>query len=104
MDHVAINVNDLEWNIKFFEDVFGMTVTKEGTADNGKRQVWLSGGIQLVPYDGQLEQGTMNHLGIAVDDVDAVLSKADKYNVVHLEKGWNWIVIPTGLLIEVLGA
>ena len=44
MDHVAINVNDLEWNIKFFEDVFGMTVTKEGTADNGKRQVWLSGG------------------------------------------------------------
>ena len=104
MDHVAINVNDLEWNIKFFEDVFGMTVTKEGIADNGKRQVWLSGGIQLVPYDGELVQGTMNHLGIAVDDADAVLAKADKYNVTHLEKGWHWIVIPTGLLIEVLGA
>ena len=102
MDHVAINVNDLEWNIKFFADVFGMTITKEGIADNGKRQVWLSGGIQLVPSDEELVQGTMNHLGIAVEDVESVLAKADEYEVTHLQKGKNWIVIPTGLLIEVL--
>ncbi len=105
MDHVAINVSDLEWNIGFFSDVFGMEVTKEGTADNGKRQVWLSGGIQLVPYDGPIEQGVLlNHICIVVDDMDATMAKADKYKVEHLAKGYNWIVLPTGLCIEVLSS
>ncbi len=104
MDHAAINVRDLDWNIRFFEDVFGYTVTKEGTADNGRRQVWISGGLQLVPADeAAAEGGIMNHIAFTVSDVDAVLGRADKYGVKHLEKGYNWIVLPTGLVIEVLG-
>ena len=105
MDHAAINVKDLEWNIKFFADVFGFTVTKEGTADNGRRQVWISGGLQLVPADDVIaDGGIMNHIAFTVDDLDGTLARADKYGVTHLAKGYNWIVLPTGLCIEVLKA
>ncbi len=102
MDHVAINVNDLEWNISFFSEVFGMEIVKEGIADNKKRQVWLSGGIQLVETDEEMSQGVLNHICLVVKDMDGTMEKAEKYGVHHLEKGYNWIVLPTGLCIEVL--
>ena len=54
LEHMALRVKDLDWHIRFFEDVFDMPVRMElGEAPN--RKVWLHAGIQLneaVDYDG----------------------------------------------------
>ena len=46
LEHMALRVKDLDWHIRFFEDVFDMPVRMElGEAPN--RKVWLHAGIQL---------------------------------------------------------
>ena len=95
MDHAAINVRDLDWNIRFFEDVFGYTVTKEGTADNGRRQVWISGGLQLVPADeAAAEGGIMNHIAFTVS---SRAIKCRYQNAEHFFRGLKSRALPAAL-------
>ena len=43
LEHMALRVKDLEWHIRFFEEVFGMQTRMEmGDAPN--RKIWLDGG------------------------------------------------------------
>ena len=48
LDHAAVTVADIDWTLKFFEDVLGMSVTRRREAEGKLQQVWLDGGIQLV--------------------------------------------------------
>ena len=42
LEHVAIWVKDIHWHIRFFEDVFGMTMREvDGTVEE-PRQYWTS--------------------------------------------------------------
>ena len=45
LEHMALRVKDLDWHIRFFEDVFDMPVRMElGEAPN--RKVWLHAEIK----------------------------------------------------------
>lgn len=106
MDHCALMVNDLDWYMDFFSSVFGFSYVKESVNEYGFRQVWITGGLQLVSTDRDIctEDGLLNHLAFTVDDVDACVEKSYSFGAVSLEKGKNWIMLPTGLCLEILQA
>ena len=77
VEHVAIRVRDIEWHIRFFRDVLGMTLRDDRRGETPS-QVWTVGGVQLVAdpaFDGP--EGRLAHLGVMVEDVDAVLREAE---------------------------
>ncbi len=109
LEHVALRVNDIHWHIRFFRDVFGMEVRAcAGPADNPS-QVWTFGGVQLVSSPGfsappSNDVGWLAHLGIMVEDLDAVLLEAAHWDVKELPQGRNWLQLPDGLAIEIMQA
>jgi catechol 2,3-dioxygenase-like lactoylglutathione lyase family enzyme len=105
LDHVAFRVRDLAWHLNFFEEVFGLTVRDaEGDADH-PTQVWLFGGLQLVADpDFEGPEGRFHHLGFMAEDADDALERAKRFGVTQSEKGANWLVLPDGLVVEVLQA
>jgi catechol 2,3-dioxygenase-like lactoylglutathione lyase family enzyme len=106
VEHVAIRVKDIDWHVRFFRDVLGMTIRDEtaGAAD-APRQVWTIGGVQLIADpDFQGPEGRLAHLGIMAEDQEAVLREAEAWNVEALPQGRNWLALPDGLNVEILQA
>lgn len=107
LDHVAIRVKDIDWHVRFFQDVLGMTIRDEqGGGDTGAvRQVWTVGGVQLISDpDFAGPEGRCAHLGIMAEDQEAVLEAARNWGVRELPQGRNWLALPDGLNIEILQA
>lgn len=75
LEHMALKVSDIEWHVKFFEEVFDMPVRMTlGEAPN--RKIWLHAGIQLnEETDFENVEGRADHLGIMTDNVEEVLEK-----------------------------
>ena len=74
-----------------------------GEAPN--RKIWLHAGIQLnEETDFENVEGRADHLGIMTDNVEEVLEKAYALGVEELSQGHNWIKLPSGIHIEVIGA
>ena len=72
LEHMALKVSDIEWHVKFFEEVFDMPVRMTlGEAPN--RKIWLHAGIH-VNEETEVEniEGRADHLGIMTDNVEAV--------------------------------
>ena len=98
VDHTAIKVSDVDWYVRFFDDVFGMTQIRADRPENPS-QVWLSGGIQLVAEDKSVRNdGILHHLGLVVDDPDAISLKISIWNVEEIKP--NWFALPNGLKLE----
>ncbi len=106
LEHVAIRVKDIDWHIRFFHDVLGMTIRNERGGDGGApRQVWTIGGMQLIADpDFQGPEGRLGHLGIMAEDLEEVLRAARAWDVKELPQGRNWFALPDGLNIEILQA
>ncbi len=101
-EHVAIRVKDLDWHVRFFREVLGMDL-RDGS--QAPRQVWTVGGVQLIADpDFAGPEGRLAHLGIMVEDADAVLREAKAWGVTELPQGPNWLALPGGLNVEVLQA
>lgn len=47
IDHIAIDVVDFDTALAFFQDVFGMTVTRFQGPEEAPTSLWLDGGVQL---------------------------------------------------------
>ena len=106
VEHVAIRVRDIDWHVRFFREVLGMTIREE-TADavDVPRQVWTTGGVQLIADPNfQGPEGRLAHLGIMAEDQEAVLREADAWNIEALPQGRNWLALPDGLNVEILQA
>ncbi len=105
LEHVAVRVRDIHWHIRFFETVFGWQVRQTEGDPVHPLQVWI-GGIQLVAdpaFDGI--QGRVHHLGIRCESVDRAMTIAYAIDgVTHLERGRQWLVLPEGLIVELLPA
>ncbi|WER48317.1 VOC family protein [Cupriavidus sp. WKF15] len=105
LEHVAIWVKDIHWHIRFFEDVFGMTMREvDGTPDE-PRQYWTLGGLQFIhapAHDGP--EGRLAHLGVMCEDLEAVLAAAQRYDVKEMTQGRNWLRLPDGLAVECIQA
>lgn len=105
--HVAIRVRDLEGYLEFFQSVMGMAVTETQCDEDGTvRQVWV-GGMQLQrdeEYDPAAHaNGQMTHIGIDVDDADALLDKVYACDGIE-QHGQNrfWFALPEGPVLELV--
>ncbi len=104
LEHVALKVADIDWHIRFFGEVLGMTLREEIPASGQlPRQVWTLGGLQLAEDPGFTgPEGRLMHLGIFVEDQAAVLKAAKAWGVTALPRGPNWLRLPGGLEVEIL--
>lgn len=105
LEHVAFKVKDINWHIRFFREVLGMTLRDIDGAPESPRQVWTFGGLQLMAApDFAGPEGRFAHLGVMCEDVNAAIEAAESFGVSHLDKGTNWLVLPDGLIVELLPA
>lgn len=110
VEHVAIWVEDLQWHLRFFERVLGMTLRDvDGPAD-APRQCWTYGGIQLIQTTGRTSagqkktDGRLAHIGMMCEDLDAALEAAKAFDVSRTAEGPNWLHLPDGLVLELIQA
>lgn len=78
--HVAIEVQDLDTALAFFQNVFGMTVTRTAGPKDAPDNVWLDGGVQLCRVEAQAaDTGRVGHIAFKTDDLDGLLDRAARY-------------------------
>jgi glyoxylase I family protein len=105
LEHVAFRVRDIHWHIRFFREVLGMTLRDADGDKANPAQVWTVGGLQLKSDpDFNGPEGRFAHLGVMCEDADAAIAAARAFGVTHLDKGANWLVLPDGLIVELLQA
>ncbi|MFC5520016.1 VOC family protein [Polaromonas jejuensis] len=109
VEHVAVRVKDIRWHIDFFYEVLGMDVREIDGPTDAPRQYWTLGGMQLMSTPDfearpSNDAGWLAHLGIMVEDLDAVLAEAQNWGVKPLPQGRNWLQLPDGLAIELIQA
>jgi catechol 2,3-dioxygenase-like lactoylglutathione lyase family enzyme len=105
IEHAAIRVKDIDWHVRFFRDVLGMTIRDVDGDPNAPRQVWTIGGLQLMADpDFAGPEGRLAHLGVMAEDQQAVLSEARAWGVKELPQGRNWLALPDGLNVEIIQA
>ena len=105
VEHVAIKVKDIDWHLRFFREVLGMTVREVMGPESKPEKAWTLGGMQFNAdpcFAGP--EGRMAHLGIMVEDLEAVLAEARKWDVRELPMGRNWLALPDGLELELMQA
>ncbi|MEH3023720.1 MAG: VOC family protein [Pseudomonas oryzihabitans] len=106
LEHVAIWVKDIHWHIRFFHEVFGMTLREvQGTVEE-PTQYWTLGGMQFMSEpDFAGPEGRLGHLGLMCEDLDAALAAARRFEgVEQLPQGHNWLRLPDGLALEFIQA
>lgn len=106
LEHVAIWVKDIHWHIRFFHEVFGMTLREvQGTVEEPS-QYWTLGGMQFMSQpDFEGPEGRLGHLGLMCEDLDAALAAARRFEgVEQLPQGPNWLRLPDGLALEFIQA
>lgn len=113
--HVALNVVDLQASVRFYRDVFGMTVEWEPDPDN----VYMTSGADNLALhklpEGQLAGGSqaLDHIGFVVarpEDVDTLAQKVQDMGLAlaqplktHRDGARSFYVRdPGGVLVQVL--
>lgn len=103
IDHVCYWVKDLEWEVRFFQEVYGMTVERR-KEEGGLRQVWMVGGLQFRENPDFVGGDLRNdHVCLLVDDLDGCRAKALEWGCTELPQ-YHWIKMPDGLQIEMFRA
>jgi catechol 2,3-dioxygenase-like lactoylglutathione lyase family enzyme len=105
VEHVAVWVNDIHWHIRFFSDVCGMTMREVQGPPDQPAQYWTLGGMQFIASpDFAGPEGRLAHLGVMCEDLEAALAAAQKYGVMEMPQGRNWLRLPDGLAVEFIQA
>lgn len=109
VEHVAVRVRDIHWHLRFFHDVLGMDLREVDGNPDDPRQAWTLGGMQFIASpDFQAppsnDSGWLAHLGIMVDNLDAALEAASRFQVTALPQGRHWLQLPDGLAVELIEA
>ena len=106
LEHVAIWVKDIHWHIRFFHEVFGMTLREVQGPVEAPSQYWTLGGMQFMSQpDFEGPEGRLGHLGLMCEDLDAALAAARRFEgVEQLPQGPNWLRLPDGLALEFIQA
>ena len=105
VEHVAIWVKDIQWHIRFFNEVLGMSLREvQGSLDNPS-QYWTLGGMQFMAKPDFAEpEGRLGHIGIMCEDLEAALAAAQPYEVTAMAQGRKWLRLPDGLAVELIQA
>ncbi len=105
VEHVAIWVHDIQWHIRFFGQVLGMTMREVDGPVDAPRQYWTLGGLQFIAQpDFAGPEGRLAHLGVMCEDLEATLAAARAFDVVEMPQGRNWLRLPDGLAVELIQA
>lgn len=105
VEHVAIRVREIDWHIRFFREVLGLTIREVQGPPNAPAQIWTIGGLQLMADpDFNGPEGRLAHLGIMTEDLEAALREAREWGVAALPQGRNWLALPDGLALELIQA
>ena len=112
VNHVSIQATDLEESARFYEELLGME--RLPTPNFGTPVQWMRlGDRQLHLFLRNQEAPRFHHLGIDVDDFEAVYLKAKKQGLLDFEtfgaalrahpSGWVQMYIrdPAGNLVEI---
>jgi catechol 2,3-dioxygenase-like lactoylglutathione lyase family enzyme len=109
VDHVAVHVTDLPWHVRFFDEVFGMSVTGVAGDPAAPAQVWLTGGLQLLrrasgePAGRDPRAGdVLAHVALDCPDRAAAIERARARGAVTLPDGDNWLRLPEGWVLELV--
>lgn len=102
LEHMAFKVNDLDWCVDFFQDVFDMPV-RLSLGEEPHRKIWLHAGIQMnedLDYDN--EDGRCDHFSLMVAQAEfgEILQKCLDRGCVQMPMGDNWLKLPNGMVIE----
>lgn len=84
LDHINLQVRDLNKSVDFYKNVFGFQKVEEGISNNGNPYaiVGRSGHVFLAMYQGRDDnQSYINHLGFHIDDFDSVMEKINQLGV-----------------------
>lgn len=104
IDHAAYYVRDLASTAEIFQKAFGMTVTRIRENPDGRRELWLSGGVQLCEKpDFTQDDGRCAHLSLLVEDLEQARSAALAAGCTPLPKH-HWVRLPDGLQLELFAA
>lgn len=104
LEHVAYLVDDLAWHLQFFQEVYDMTPYREVVHEDGTRDIWLEGGIQLRSVIGKApETGKCHHLCLIVDDLEAARTRALALGCTEMPKH-HWVCTPEGTRVEMFTA
>lgn len=84
--HVSIHAHDLDESVRFYQELFG---TEELPAPNFPFPVrWLRiGDLQLHLFESEAEAPSGHHIGLEVDDFEAVYEKAREMRA-QIEEGY----------------
>ncbi len=110
LEHTVVPVADLDWSLKFFADVFGMTERRRKENTPRGTQVWLTGGLQLVERQAagadETDGGWNHHLGLMVSDLEAATKAALAVPGVHPieDQPAKWVELPDGTVLELFQA
>lgn len=108
LEHVAIWVHDIQWHIRFFHDVLGMTMREVQGPPAQPLQYWTLGGLQFIARPGcavtAADEERLAHLGVMCEDLAAALAAAQAFGVSEMPQGRNWLRLPDGLAIEFIQA
>lgn len=105
VEHVAVWVKDIHWHIRFFHEVFGMTLREVQGSLEAPSQYWTIGGMQFMSaanFEGP--EGRLGHLGMMCEDMEAALAAARQFDVTEMPQGRNWLRLPDGLSVELIQA
>ena len=105
LEHVAIWVKDIQWHIRFFHDVLGMTMRAVQGPPESPQQYWTLGGMQFIASpDFAGPEGRLAHLGVMCEDVEAAIAAAHRFGATEMAQGRNWLRLPDGLAVELIQA
>jgi catechol 2,3-dioxygenase-like lactoylglutathione lyase family enzyme len=105
VEHVAVRVRDIQWHVRFFREALGMVIRDVDGPAGDPRQVWLTGGVQLIAdaaFAGP--EGRLGHLGVMTENLEATVEEVYRWGVRELPQGRNWVALPDGLSIELIQA
>lgn len=81
-EHVAFWVRDIQWHIRFFSEVCGMTMREIQGDVEQPAQYWTLGGLQFIHQpDFAGPEGRMAHPGIMCEDLEAATAAARRFGV-----------------------
>ena len=102
LHHMAINSANFDRTVQFFQEVFGMEISRT-RGDAPSRQLWFKEGIQINEQPAvSPATGVWDHVGIAVSSKEEILSKIPAYDCSILPDKPHWFLTPDGFVIELM--
>lgn len=115
IDHLNLNIKDIEKSKKFYKDVFDLEEKEKGisSAGNPYTIIGKKNGFYLCLYESikgnEVPIGFLNHFGVHITNFDEILPKLDERGIsyqygghVEYERSRSvYIVDPNGIEIEI---